>query len=136
MLLICLITVLVCLVLESRTYAWVSNANIVQGQVVDIVQRPGGKGDKSYSPKVTYEIDGEAREFIPRLGSRGYSAYKLGETIKIVISQDRQQVSVYSLLHLYGIPLIVTLIMLMITLINVIIENGDMILQMLHPHLN
>ncbi len=137
MLVICVITVLVCFVFESNTYRWVSNASIVNGQVIEIVQRPGGKNGKSYSPKITYEIDDEIHEYIPRIGSRGYSQYKLGESVKIVVSQNRERVSIFSLMHLYGIPLLITLIMFTITLSNVIIiENGDVILHLLHPHLS
>ena len=89
MLLICLITVLVCLALEVNTYAWVSKANVVHGQVIEIVQRPGRKG-KSYAPKITYELDDEVHEFAPVLGSSDYSEYKLGESVKIVVSKGRE----------------------------------------------
>ena len=80
---------LVCPAIELNTYAWVSKANVVHGRVVEIVQRPGRKG-KSYVPQITYEIDGEVHEFTPVLGSSDRSEYELGESVKIVVSKERE----------------------------------------------
>ena len=134
-LLICLITVVICVAFELNTYAWVSDATVVQGQVIEVTQRSSNRHGKSYAPKITYKIDSEFHELTPRLGSSRYAEYKVGEYVKVVISRDRERASIFSLLYLYGIPLFVALLVLLITCVTIIMDNGDMILHVLHPHL-
>lgn len=120
------------IVFMGWTYAWVSKADIVEGQVVGVEEKTTKRRRKGYSPQVVYEIDGERLEFTSRLTID----FKVGERVKVIVSQDRKRVAtVIDLAERYIMPILMVLCLLLIQGLSIIYQHQERIISLLHPQL-
>lgn len=115
------------------TYAWVSFATVVDGQVVEIITSRSENG-RSYTPRVTYTLDNQLHEFVPLLGTSS-AKFKVGESVKMVVSRNLEREAIGSFFQLYGLPMILFLGGLVLAVEMAIIQLGDQLLYFLHPNL-
>lgn len=116
------------------TFAWVSFATVVDGQVVEIITRRG-EGGRSYTPRVTYTLDNQVHDFVSIIGSAYPPQFEVGESVKVAVSRNREREAIGSFLQLYGVPTILFLLGLLLAVEMVIIQAGDQLLYFLHPKL-
>lgn len=119
------------------TYAWVSTATVVDGQVIEVIRRTSTtrKSPKvTYAPRVTYDLDNQVHEFVP-LMSASLPAFEVGEFVKVVISSNREREAIGSFWQLYAVPICLFLIGIVLALPMVVIQAGDKLLYFLHPKL-
>lgn len=123
------------IVFMGWTYAWVSKADIVEGQVVGVEEKTNKRGRKGYSPQVVYEIDGERLEFTSRL-TIDTPEFKVGERVKVIVSQDRKRVAtVIDLAERYIMPILMVSCLLLIQGLSIIYQHQERIISLLHPQL-
>ncbi len=123
------------IVFMGWTYAWVSKADIVEGQVVGVEEKTTQRRRKGYSPQVVYEIDGERLEFTSRL-TIDTPEFKVGERVKVIVSQDRKHVAtVIDLAERYIFPIVIVLCLLICQVLSLIYQHQEMIFSLLHPQL-
>jgi hypothetical protein len=121
-----------------RTYGWVKTATVSEGTVIELIEkeRKGKKRHKgpSFAPKIAYVQDGVPREFVSSTSSRP-AAYQVGDKVRVVAKPDEGQEAIASLGHLYGFPILGTLIGLAVAISLLLIANGEKVLRWLHPNL-
>lgn len=115
------------------TYAWVSAATVVDGQVVEVTRRVID-GQRSYAPRVTYELDDQLHEFIPLIAS-GSPDFKVGEHVKVAVSQDLEREAIGSFMQLYGLPSILFFVGLIFAAEIAVFQVGEKLFYLLHPQL-
>ncbi|WP_029315686.1 DUF3592 domain-containing protein [Acaryochloris sp. CCMEE 5410] len=117
------------------TYTWVSKADIVEGHVLGVEEATDKRGRKRYSSQVVYEIDGERLEFISR-SSTDTPEYRVGERVKVFVSQDRKRIAtVTDLAKRYIMPILMVVCLLLIQGLSIIYQHQKMIISLLHPQL-
>lgn len=116
------------------TYTWVSLATVVDGQVTEVVTR-FVNGQRSYAPRVTYQLDNQLHEFVSMIASTYPPQFEVGESVKVLVSRDREQEAIGSFFQLYGLPMILFLGGLVLAVEMAIIQAGDQLLYFLHPKL-
>lgn len=123
------------IVFMGWTYAWVSKADIVEGQVVGVEEKTTQRRQKGYSPQVVYEIDGERLEFTSRL-TIDTPEFKVGERVKVIVSLDRKHVAtVIDLAERYIMPILMVACLLLIQGLSIIYQHQERIVSLLHPQL-
>lgn len=123
------------IVFMGWTYAWVSKADVVEGQVIGVEETTDKRGRKRYSSQVVYEIDGERLEFISRL-TTDTPECRVGERVKVVVSQDRKRVAtVIDLAERYIMPIVMVVCLLLIQGLSIIYQHQERIISLLHPQL-
>lgn len=73
------------------TFSWLKNAKTAEGKVVQLVEkRSSSKKSRktTYAPKVSYEIEGEKREFVSSQSSSP-SDFKIGQTVRVAINPEK-----------------------------------------------
>lgn len=119
------------------TYAWVSTATVVDGQVIEIVARSSESGSSpkvTYAPRVAYELDEQVHQFVP-LMSASLPEFEVGEFVKVVISSNREREAIGSFWQLYVVSICLFLIGLVLAVPMVVIQAGDKLLYVFHPNL-
>lgn len=123
------------IVFMGWTYAWVSKADVIEGQVVGVEETTNKSGRKRYRPQVVYEIDGECLEFTSRL-TIDTPEFKVGERVKVIVSLDRKHVAtVIDLAERYIMPILMVVCLLFIQGLSIIYQHQEMIVSLLHPQL-
>lgn len=119
------------------TYAWVSTATVVDGQVIEVIRRTSTTRTSpkvTYSPRVTYDLDNQVHEFVP-LMSANPPEFEVGEFVKVVISSNHEREAIGSFWQLYAVPTLLFLIGLVLALPMVVLQAGEWLLYFLHPTL-
>ncbi len=117
------------------TYAWVSKADIVEGQIVGVEEKTDKRGRKRYRPQVVYEINGERLEFTSRLKT-DTPEFGVGERVKVIVSRDREYVAtVIDLAERYILPIMIVVVLLVCQVLSLIYQHQEMIFSLIHPQL-
>lgn len=121
-----------------KTCSWVNNAQAVEGQVVELIEKKKrtkkGRRRVSYAPRISYSINGEDREFV----SSQYSnppKYKVGDAVKVAANPEKGKESIAAFGELYGFSIVATCLGSALALALVIFMNGDRVLRYIHPNL-
>lgn len=116
------------------TYFWVSRADVVEGKVIDFEVTTDKEGSRMYAPKVVCEIDGESRELTSILKTNVHG-FRIGESIKVVVSRDRKRTAIATYIELYGIPIAILVLLFFIRIGSFIFQHEKTIFYFLHPRL-
>jgi len=150
-----------CGVIHTKwTYSWVSKAEAVAGQVIELVEiKDDDTHRPTYAPKIAYQFKGTQRQFIAKWSSTT-PPFKIGDRVTVLVSANFTHEAIASMRGLYGatifeiavvLALIFTAIASMLGLnglagfamavilalifMIIVFTNGDRILRILHPQL-
>jgi hypothetical protein len=113
------------------TYSWVSNAESIEGTVIELVR---SRGKNAYAPRVAYHHAGKDRQFTSTQFSHPPD-FEVGEKVKIVINAKTNEERIASLGQLYGFPFVLGLLAVVMGISVVIFMNGNRVLSIIHPNL-
>ena len=125
---------LISIVSSMWTYSWVSKAEAVEGQVIELVKKNEDDTRSTYAPRVAYRINGKQREFVSKWSSNPPS-FAVGDRVTVLVSSNRAHEAVASAIGLYGVPIFATAALIALAFAAIVLQNGDRILRILHPQL-
>jgi hypothetical protein len=115
------------------TYSWVSNAESIDGTVIELVPSRDKKSF-AFAPRVAYLQAGKDCQFTSTQFSHPPD-FDVGEKLKIVINAKTNEERIASFGQLYGFPLVLGLLAFLMGISVVIFMNGNRVLSMIHPNL-
>lgn len=130
---VCILLMIGSVMFAVWTFAWVSVATVVDGQVIEVIIRRSEEG-RSFAPRVTYELDGQFHEFIPLLAS-GSPEFEIGKRVKVAVSRDREREVIGSFTQLYLVPTILFCLGLVLAGEIAVFQVGEKLFYFLHPQL-
>ena len=114
-------------------HAWLKNARVTHGKVVEMVERNSGEGGPTYAPKVRFTTAlGQSVEFVASMSSSPPD-FRVGEQVRVAYLADRSEYSIFTLGQCYGVSLFTTVLSAAAFLIALSLLYGDEIMDYLHP---
>lgn len=129
-----MICVLMTIAFMLWTYFWVVRADVVKGKVIDFEVTRNKERTRMYAPKVVYEIDDESQELTSSLKTN-FLRFRVGESIKVVVSRDRKHAAIATYIELYGIPIAILVLLMLLRIGSFIFQYEETIFYFLHPRL-
>lgn len=87
-----------------------------------------------YAPKVVYEMDRESQELTSILKT-GFLRFRMGESIKVVVSRDRKNAAIATYIEFYGIPIAILVLLILIWVGKFIFQYEETVFYFLYPRL-
>jgi len=115
------------------TYSWVSNAEPIEGTVIELVRSSRGNRSSACAPRFAYHHAGKDRQFTSTQFSHPPS-FEVSEKVKIVINAKTNEERIASLGQLYGFPLVLGLLAVVMGISVVIFMNGNRVLSRACPN--
>ena len=113
--------------------AWLRSARMADGKVIELIEKSGGEGGRTYAPKVRFTtLSGQSVEFVASMSSSPPS-FRVGERVRVAYLLDRTEYSIFTLGQCYGVSVFVTVLSAAAFLIALIFLYGDEIMNYLHP---
>jgi len=114
-------------------HAWLKNAKVTDGKVIEMVERNSGEGGPTYAPKVRFTtLLGQPVEFVASMSSRPPD-FRIGERVRVAYVSDRSEYTIFTFGQCYGASLFITVLSAAALLIALALHYGDEILSYLHP---
>ena len=114
-------------------HAWLKNAKVTDGKVIELIERSSGEGGTTYAPKVRFTTRlGQSVEFVASMSSSP-ADFRVGERVRVAYLLDRSEYSIFSFGQCYGVSLFTTVLSAAAFLIALPFLYGDEILNYLHP---
>lgn len=113
-------------------HAWLKFADIVPGEVVELIKRNGRRRSTVYAPRVRYVYQGQVRWYTSAFASWP-SLYRVGDQVPLAVNPEKQKVAIATFTYNYGLPLVGIIVSLASILTVILLANGAALMSWLHP---